>query len=177
MSKIKFEKVDPIRLGTDYASQRTELANFQKKNNLRSEIDDFFVLYDLELKDGTVWFVNDFKQLFDKSHGKAFPSFMPIDSKIELSGVPIAKLQRLEIEYNGIADIDVETKDYGIYARTKRSQDALIVANQILELVKSYETFTGSPMPTLKYNDLAQMFTRLTNMGDRSINVNKISNL
>lgn len=176
MSKIKIEKVEPIQIGMDEGARRKELAAFQKKNNLRSEIDDFFILYDLELKDDTVWFVNDFKKLFDKSHGKAFPSFMPIHSKIELSGVPINKLQRLEIEYNAIGEVDID-RDYGIYAKTKRSQDALIVANQILELVKSYETFTGSAMPTLKYNEISQFFLRLTNVGERSINIDKIKNL
>ena len=170
-------KIERVKIATDYATQKVELANYKKKQNLWSEIDRFFVLYDVILNEGTTDFVGSFKKQFDKKHGSMFPSFMPIASKLDLSNVDMVLLQNLENEHNGIIDVDVESKDYGIYASTERQLKALNVANKILDVIASYEDFTGAKIPTMKYNEVSQMFMNLTRNGDRIINVEKISNL
>ena len=139
-------EVKPIKIGYDFLKERTERTGADNKKHLQNKAEQYFEKYKVEISAVDMFcdsFTEYFNTQFEKIYSDKLPSFIPLQKKIEMTGVNISELKSIENAFKDISTpYDIMTKDipkdrnYNIYATTKEQQTRLKACLQIIKGVK-----------------------------------------
>jgi S-methylmethionine-dependent homocysteine/selenocysteine methylase len=136
----------PIKIGYDFFNERSERTGADTKKHLQNKAEQYFQKYKVEIDSTDVFcdsFTEYFNTQFEKIYSDKLPEFIPLQKKIEMTGVSISELKSIENAFKDISTpYDVMTKDiptdrnYNIYATTKEQQTRLKACLQIIKGIK-----------------------------------------
>lgn len=136
-----------LKIGYDYAREKDDQQQAERKIKTYSSISSFFYKYDLvaprenTFKDS---FVDEFKIQFEEQHGKTFPKFLSVDQMLKVSEIDISNLIALNEEWHtNRAPVDIESKrfgvqsiDYTIYAENEIEVERYNIAIEQIQLIE-----------------------------------------